>query len=421
MENMKIKNEKPMTSVSEEEPTFDPKSELPQFKQPTIDLLATSPIDNNSDTSSKTVSMYSVINSKAFKESKMELPIALGRNTANDVYIFDLAKMPHLLVAGYTGYGKTVCVNAIITSLLYKKHPSQLKFVMIDPKMVEFGIYEGLKKHYMAQYPDEEDIIVTDCMKVITTLNSLVKEMEERYRLLQNAQCRNIIEYNDKFIHRHLSPTLGHKYLPYIVIVIDEFGDLMLQAGKEIEIPIVRIAQKSRAVGMHLILVTQRPCRKIITGLLKANIPGRIAFHTESRTDSKIILDERGAEELTGKGDLLISTGQKPERVQCAFADTSEIERIIDFISSQQGYCQPMQLPTIDQISDKTYAFVDEEDENDDYHDFTFITDGYFTLKDLLRETFDCLETPNEKRKLIDAAIEDLRELREEIEKNKVG
>ncbi len=417
MENMKIKNEKPMTSVSEEEPTFDPKSELPQFKQPTIDLLATSPIDNNSDTSSKTVSLYSVINSQAFKESKMELPVALGRNTANDMYMFDLAKMPHLLVAGYTGYGKTVCVNAIITSLLYKKHPSQLKFVMIDPKMVEFGIYEGLKKHYMAQYPDEEDIIVTDCMKVITTLNSLVKEMEERYRLLQNAQCRNIIEYNDKFIHRHLSPTLGHKYLPYIVIVIDEFGDLMLQAGKEIEIPIVRIAQKSRAVGMHLILVTQRPCRKIITGLLKANIPGRIAFHTESRTDSKIILDERGAEELTVKGDLLISTGQKPERVQCAFADTSEIERIIDFISSQQGYCQPMQLPTIDQISDKTYAFVDEEDESDDYHDFTFMTDEYFTLKELLQETFDCLETQNDKLKLIDAAIEDLEELRGELQK----
>ena len=237
MENMKITNEKTMTSVSEEEPMFDPESELPQFKQPIIDLLAASPIDNNSDTPSKMVSMYSVINSQAFKESKMELPVALGRNTANDMYMFDLAKMPHLLVAGYTGYGKTVCVNAIITSLLYKKHPSQLKFVMIDPKMVEFGIYEGLKKHYMAQYPDEEDIIVTDCMKVITTLNSLVKEMEERYRLLQNAQCRNIIEYNDKFIHRHLLPTQGHKYLPYIVIIIDEFGDLMIQAGKEIEIP----------------------------------------------------------------------------------------------------------------------------------------------------------------------------------------
>ena len=306
----------------------------------------------------QTVSMYSVINSKVFKESKMELPVALGKTITNDVYMFDLAKMPHLLVAGSTGQGKSVGLNAIITSLLYKKHPSQLKFVMVDPKMVEFSIYGGLEKHYMAQYPGEENIILTDCLKVITTLNSLVEEMEERYRLLMNARCRNIIEYNDKFIHRHLLPTQGHKYLPYIVIIIDEYGDFMMQAGKEIETPIARIAQKARAVGMHLILATQQPSVKIVTSVIKANIPGRIAFRTASNTDSMIILGTPGAEGLVGRGDLLVSyAGNALERVQCAFVDTPEVERIVDFIANQRGYGQPMQLPEVkDKNQDSGYT-----------------------------------------------------------------
>ena len=295
----------------------------------------------------QTVSMYSVINSKEFKESTMELPVALGKTITNEVYMFDLAKMPHLLVAGATGQGKSVGLNAIVTSLLYKKHPSQLKFVLVDPTMVEFSIYAGLEKHYMAQYPGEDDIIITDCLKVQQTLNSLVQEMENRYKLLMEAHCRNIIEYNDKFIHRQLNPNKGHKYLAYIVIIIDEFGDFIMQAGKEIETPIARIAQKARAVGMHLILATQRPSVKVITGLIKANIPGRIAFRTASGIDSSTILDERGAEGLTGKGDLLISTGQKPERVQCAFVDTPEVEKIVAFIQKQAGYGQPMQLPEV--------------------------------------------------------------------------
>lgn len=294
------------------------------------------------------VSMYSVLNSKAFKESTMELPVALGKTITNEVYMFDLAKTPHLLVAGATGQGKSVGLNAIVTSLLYKKHPSQLKFVLVDPKMVEFSIYEGLKNHYMAQYPGEEDIIITDCMKVQQTLKSLVQEMEDRYKLLMNAHCRNIIEYNDKFIHRHLNPNEGHKYLSYIVIIIDEFGDFIMQAGKEIETPIARIAQKARAVGMHLILATQRPSVNIITGIIKANVPSRMAFKTASGIDSKTILDAPGAEGLVGRGDLLISTNGAPsERVQCAFVDTPEVERIVKFISEQQSYGEPMQLPEV--------------------------------------------------------------------------
>lgn len=312
----------------------------------------------------QTVSMYSVINSKVFKESKMELPVALGKTITNDVYMFDLAKMPHLLVAGSTGQGKSVGLNAIVTSLLYKKHPSQLKFVMVDPKMVEFSIYSGLERHYMAQYPGEENIILTDCKKVITTLNSLVEEMEERYKLLMDARCRNIIEYNDKFIHRHLLPSHGHKYLPYIVIIIDEYGDFMMQAGKEIETPIARIAQKARAVGMHLILATQQPSVKIVTSVIKANIPGRIAFRTASNTDSMIILGSPGAEGLVGKGDLLVSyAGNALERVQCAFVDTPEVERIVDFIGNQRGYGEPFQLPEVkDQNQDSGFSGGDSGD-----------------------------------------------------------
>lgn len=302
----------------------------------------------------QTVSMYSVINSKKFKESTMELPVALGKTITNDVYMFDLAKMPHLLVAGATGQGKSVGLNAIVTSLLYKKHPSQLKFVMVDPKMVEFSIYSGLIKHYMAQYPGEEDIILTDCLKVTQTLNSLVQEMEDRYKLLMTAHCRNIIEYNAKFIKRQLNPERGHRYLSYIVIIIDEFGDFIMQAGKEIETPIARIAQKARAVGMHLILATQRPSVNVITGIIKANIPGRIAFRTASNIDSRTILDETGAEGLVGMGDLLVTKGGTPERVQCAFVDTPEVERIVSFIGEQRGYSEPYQLPEVKQAQDST-------------------------------------------------------------------
>lgn len=294
------------------------------------------------------VSMYSVLNSKAFKESKMELPVALGKTITNEVYMFDLTKMPHLLVAGATGQGKSVGLNAIITSLLFKKHPSQLKFVLIDPKMVEFTIYSGLERHFMAKYPDGNDIIITDCLKVQQTLKSLVQEMEDRYKLLMEAHCRTIIEYNEKFIKRELNPNKGHKYLAYIVIIIDEFGDFIMQAGKEIETPIARIAQKARAVGMHLILATQRPSVNIITGVIKANVPGRIAFRTASGVDSRTILDEVGAEGLVGMGDLLISKGgAKPDRVQCAFVDTPEVERIVKYVHDQQGYGEPMQLPEI--------------------------------------------------------------------------
>ncbi len=294
------------------------------------------------------VSMFSVLNSKAFKESKMELPVALGKTITNEVYMFDLAKMPHLLVAGATGQGKSVGLNAIVTSLLFKKHPSQLKFVLIDPKMVEFTIYSGLERHFMATYPDGNDIIITDCLKVQQTLKSLVQEMEDRYKLLMEAHCRNIIEYNEKFIKRQLNPNKGHKYLCYIVIIIDEFGDFIMQAGKEIETPIARIAQKARAVGMHLILATQRPSVNIITGVIKANVPGRIAFRTASGVDSRTILDEVGAEGLVGMGDLLVSKGgAKPDRVQCAFVDTPEVERIVNFVQKQQGYGEAMQLPEI--------------------------------------------------------------------------
>lgn len=308
----------------------------------------------------QTVSMYSVLNSKEFMESKMELPVALGKTITNEVYMFDLAKTPHLLVAGSTGQGKSVGLNAIVTSLLYKKHPSQLKFVMVDPKMVEFSIYKGLERHFMAQYPGEEKIILTECDRVINTLNSLVEEMENRYRLLMNANCRNIIEYNDKFIHRHLNPEKGHKYLPYIVIIIDEYGDFMMQAGKEIEAPILRLAQKARAVGMHMILATQQPNAKIVTGNIKANFPARIAFRTASHIDSQIIIGKTGAEGLVGKGDLLISYAGNPiERVQCAFVDTPEVERIVDCIQHQQGYGEPMQLPEVKEKNQDDFAASD--------------------------------------------------------------
>ena len=292
------------------------------------------------------VSMHSVIASKKFtEESKFALPVALGRTITNEVFMFDLAKAPHLLVAGATGQGKSVGLNAIITSLLYKKHPSQLKLVLVDPKMVEFNIYAALEKHYMAKMPDEDNIIITDSTQVIKTLNSLVVEMENRYALLMKAHCRNIVEYNEKFVNRELNPENGHRYLPYIVIVIDEFGDFIMVAGKEVEMPIARITQKARAVGMHMILATQRPSSNIITGIIKANVPGRIAFKVDSGMNSRIILDTTGAEQLVGRGDLLYSGGSDVVRVQCAFVDTPEVENIVNHISRQQAYPCAYELP----------------------------------------------------------------------------
>ena len=294
------------------------------------------------------VSMHSVIASKRFQEEqKMRLPVAIGRTITNEVFTFDLAKTPHLLVAGATGQGKSVGLNAILTSLLYKKHPSELKFVLVDPKMVEFSIYKPLLKHYMAAMPDQDDndIIITDCQKVINTLNSLVIEMENRYQLLMQAKCRNLEDYNEKFIYRHLNPEKGHRYMPYLVIVIDEYGDFIMQAGKEVERPIQRIAQKARAVGMHMILATQRPDVKIVTGTIKANIPTRIAFRTQSVVDSRTVLDSKGADQLIGKGDMLYSASGAITRIQCAFVDTPEVENIVSHIEKQQHYFEPYQLP----------------------------------------------------------------------------
>ena len=259
--------------------------------------------------------------------------------------MFDLCKMPHLLVAGATGQGKSVGLNAVITSLLYKKHPSELKFVLVDPKMVEFGIYAELERYYLAKLPDAEKAVITDCTKVIMTLNSVCKEMDDRYELLMKAHVRNIKEYNAKFISRHLNPQKGHKFMPFIVVIIDEFGDLIMQAGKEIETPIARIAQKARAVGIHMIIATQRPSTNIITGIIKANFPARMAFRVMQMVDSRTILDAPGANQLIGRGDLLFSQGGETTRVQCAFVDTPEVERIVNFIADQPGYATAFLLP----------------------------------------------------------------------------
>ena len=289
------------------------------------------------------VSMHSVIASRKFQEeSKMALPVVLGKTITNEVFMFDLAKTPHLLVAGATGQGKSVGLNAIITSLLYKKHPSELKFVLVDPKMVEFSVYNNIEKNYIAETPDQENPIITDCEKVKNILNSLVIEMENRYTKLMEAGCRNIIEYNNKVINRRLDP---NNFLPYLVIIIDEFGDFIMQAGKEVEMPIARIAQKARAVGMHMILATQRPSANVITGIIKANVPARIAFRVGSQIDSRVILDTKGAEQLIGKGDMLYSAGNEPVRIQCAFVDTPEVQRLVAHISHQQSYTHPYQLP----------------------------------------------------------------------------
>ena len=297
----------------------------------------------------KIVSMESVLNSRKFEETKYELPIAIGKTITNEVCIFDLAKMPHLLVAGATGQGKSVGLNALISSLLYKKHPAELKFVMIDPKKVEFSMYASLEKYFMAMLPNQDDpIIYDDGDRVVNTLQSLCQLMEMRYDLLKKAKLRTIQEYNEKFKKRLLNPKEGHKYMPYIVIIIDEFGDLIMTAGKQVELPIARIAQKARAVGMHMVIATQRPTTNIITGTIKANFPARMAFRVVSQIDSRTIIEATGANQLIGKGDMLIlssSTGAEPLRVQCAFIDTPEVENICEFIENQSGYIEPYILP----------------------------------------------------------------------------
>lgn len=292
------------------------------------------------------VSMESIINTRKFQDSTFELPIALGKTITNEVFMVDLAKMPHLLVAGATGQGKSVGLNAIITSLLYKKHPAELKFVMVDPKKVEFSIYAPIEKHFLAKIPDEnEDPIITDVTKVVQTLKSLCQLMDHRYDLLKKAKVRNIKEYNAKFKSRRLLPKYGHEFMPYIVVIIDEFGDLIMTAGKEVELPIARIAQLARAVGIHMVIATQRPTTNIITGTIKANFPARMAFKVMSQIDSRTILDQSGANQLVGKGDMLFLCGNTPTRVQCAFVDTPEVEKINDFISDQQGYLSAFELP----------------------------------------------------------------------------
>ena len=292
------------------------------------------------------VSMRSVLDSKKFQETTMDLPCAMGKTITNEVFMFDLAKAPHLLVAGATGQGKSVGLNAILTSLLYKKHPAELKIVLVDPKMVEFSIYGSIANHFLAKVPDDNaSPIITDTSKVIRTLQSLCVEMDARYELLMEAGERNIKDYNRKFIARKLNPEKGHKYMPYIVVVIDEYGDLIMTAGKEIELPIARIAQKARAVGIHMIIATQRPTTNIITGTIKANFPARIAFKVSQGIDSKTILDRMGAQQLIGRGDMLYLSGNDPVRVQCAFVDTPEVDEINQFIAAQQGYLEPFELP----------------------------------------------------------------------------
>ncbi len=305
------------------------------------------------------VSFKSVVKSAAFQESKMELPIALGKTISNESYVFDLAKMPHMLVAGATGQGKSVGLNAMIASLLYKKHPAQLKFVMVDPKKVELTMYERLERHYLATLPDAEEPIITDNQKVVHTVNSLNIEMDNRYQLLKKARCKNIKEYNKKFISRQLNPEKGHNYMPYIVLVIDEFADLIMTAGKEIELPIARLAQLARAIGIHLIVATQRPSTNIITGVIKANFPARVAFRVASMIDSRTILDSPGANRLIGRGDMLITQGSDLIRLQCAFIDTPELEEITKFIEGQQAYPMPFLLPEPETDEDDAPGAVD--------------------------------------------------------------
>ena len=291
------------------------------------------------------VSMRSVITSTKFQNAEMELPIALGKTISNETFVVDLIKMPHLLMAGATGQGKSVGLNAVLTSLIFKKHPAEVKFVLVDPKKVELNIYSKIERHYLAKLPDTEEAIITDNTKVINTLNSLCIEMDNRYELLKNAMCRNIKEYNLKFKQRKLNPKDGHNFLPYIILVVDEFADLIMTAGKEVETPIARLAQLARAIGIHLIIATQRPSVNVITGIIKANFPARIAFRVASKIDSRTILDSGGADQLIGRGDMLYTQGNELTRIQCAFVDTPEVENISSFIGSQTGYSQAHLLP----------------------------------------------------------------------------
>ena len=312
----------------------------------------------------ETVSMRSVLASEKFQNSKYALPCAIGKTISNETYVFDLAKSPHILMAGATGQGKSVGLNAIIASLLYSKHPSELKFVMVDPKKVELTLYKRIEKHYLAKLPDSEDAIITDVKQVVRTLNSLCIEMDQRYDLLKAAECRNIIEYNDKFKARKLLPTEGHRYLPYIVLIVDEFADLIMTAGREVEAPIARIAQLARAIGIHLIIATQRPSVNIITGSIKANFPARIAFRVISQVDSKTILDQSGANQLIGRGDMLLSTGNDLVRLQCAFIDTPEVETVTKFIGEQRGFAEPFLLPEVPEEEGENVD-IDDEGERD--------------------------------------------------------
>ena len=303
------------------------------------------------------VSMHSVIASQKFQKSEMELPIALGKTISNETFVVDLAKMPHLLMAGATGQGKSVGLNAVLTSLLYKKHPAEVKFVLVDPKKVELTLFNKIERHYLAKLPDSEDAIITDNTKVINTLNSLCIEMDNRYEMLKNAFCRNIKEYNEKFKARKLNPNDGHKFLPYIVLVVDEFADLIMTAGKEVETPIARLAQLARAIGIHLIIATQRPSVNVITGIIKANFPARIAFRVTSKIDSRTILDSSGADQLIGRGDLLYTQGNDMVRIQCAFVDTPEVEKLTDYIGSQKAYPSAYILP--EYISEDSSTSID--------------------------------------------------------------
>jgi S-DNA-T family DNA segregation ATPase FtsK/SpoIIIE len=299
------------------------------------------------NTKKEMVSIRSVLSHEKFRTSEMDLPIAFGRTITNEVFVADLAKMPHLLMAGATGQGKSVGLNVILASLLYKRHPSQLKFVLVDPKKVELSIFNKIERHFLAKLPDTEEAIITDTKKVVNTLNSLCMEMDRRYDLLKDAGCRNLKEYNRKFVERRLNPKKGHRFMPFIVLVIDELADLMMTAGKEVETPIARLAQLARAIGIHLIVATQRPSVNVITGIIKANFPCRISFKVTSKIDSRTILDTGGADQLVGQGDMLFSAGSDLIRVQCAFIDTPEVDRLCDFVGEQQGYPEAYALPEV--------------------------------------------------------------------------
>ena len=302
------------------------------------------------------------MSSEKFQRSTMDLPIVLGKTITNETFTFDLAKMPHLLMAGATGQGKSVGLNAILTSLLYKKHPAELKFILVDPKKVELTLYNKIERHYLAKLPNTDEAIITDTKKVVSTLNSLCIEMYNRYNLLKDAMVRNIKEYNEKFMSRRLNPENGHRFLPYIVLVVDEFADLIQTAGRDVEGPIARLAQLARAIGIHLIIATQRPSVNVITGLIKANFPARIAFRVTSKIDSRTILDSGGADQLIGRGDLLFSTGNDLTRVQCAFVDTPEVERIAEFIGNQRGYPDAFLLPEVQDEQSEGNGDVDASD-----------------------------------------------------------